>query len=125
MPIDSAAFHMRSKMWIENEQGKVVFGLGRYRILDAIQRLGSLNAAAKELKMSYRAIWGRITATETRIGKPLLIRDSKGSQLTPLAKSLLKQFRRMQTIVETEADEVFEDLMAAYLDERNKNAHQQ
>jgi molybdate transport system regulatory protein len=79
--------------------------------------LGSLNAAAQELKMSYRAIWGRITATEERLGKPLLIRDSRGSSLTPLAESLLKRFRRMRTIVEAEADEVFEDLMAAYLDE--------
>ena len=116
MSVDSTAFHMRSKMWIENEQGRVVFGLGRYRILDAIQRLGSLNAAAQEMKMSYRAIWGRITATEERLGKPLLIRGSRGSSLTPLAESLLKQFRRMRTIVESEADEVFEDLMAAYLD---------
>lgn len=67
MPADSNAFHMRSKMWIENGHGKVVFGLGRYHILDAIQRLGSLNAAAQELKMSYRAVWGRITATEDRL----------------------------------------------------------
>jgi len=117
MPADSTAFHIRSKIWIEDEQKKVVFGLGRYRILDAIQRLGSLNAAARELKMSYRAIWGRITATEDRIGKPLLIRGSRGSSLTPLAESLLKQFRRMRTIVEAEADEVFEDLMVNYLDE--------
>ena len=117
MSVDSSAFHIRSKMWIENGQGKVVFGLGRYRILDAIQRLGSINAAAQELKMSYRAIWGRITATEDRIGKALLIRGSRGSRLTPLAESLLTQFRRMRTIVEAEADEVFKDLMAAYLDE--------
>ncbi|RLC31395.1 MAG: ModE family transcriptional regulator [Deltaproteobacteria bacterium] len=116
MPVDNTAFHIRSKIWIENKQEKVVFGLGRYRILDAIQRLGSLNAAALELKMSYRAIWGRITATEDRLGKPLLIRDSRGSRLTPLGESLLKQFRRMRTIVEAEADEVFEDLMAGYLD---------
>ena len=93
----------------EDGQGKVVFGLGRYP--------GSLNAASQELKMSYRAIWGLITATEERIEKPLLIRGSRGSSLTPLAESLLKRFRRMRTIVEAEADEVFEDLMAAYLDE--------
>ena len=117
MSVDSTPFHIRSKIWIEDEQEKVVFGLGRYRILDAIQRLGSLNAAAQELKMSYRAIWGRITATEERLGKPLLIRGSRGSSLTPLAESLLKRFRRMRTIVEAEADEVFEDLMSAYLDE--------
>ena len=116
MTEDSITFYMRSKIWIEDQNGKVVFGLGRYRILDAVERLGSLQAAAKELKMSYRAIWGRITATEKRIGKPLLIKDSQGSQLTPLAEALLKQFRRIRVIVESEANDAFDDLMAAHLD---------
>lgn len=109
-------FRIRSKIWVEDGNGKVVFGLGRYRILEAVQRLGSLQAAAQELKMSYRAIWGRISATEKRLGKPLLVRKSKGSRLTPLGQTLLKQFQRLQKIVETESDDVFRDLMAAYLD---------
>ncbi|MCU0562374.1 MAG: LysR family transcriptional regulator [Desulfobacterales bacterium] len=110
------AFRVRSKIWVENHDGKVVFGLGRYRILESVQRLGSLQAAAVELKMSYRAIWMRISATEERLGKPLLIRDPKGSRLTPLGETLLKQFQRLLKIVETESDSVYKDLMAAYLD---------
>jgi molybdate transport system regulatory protein len=109
-------FHIRSKIWVEDANGKVVFGLGRYRILEAVQRLGSLQAAAQELKMSYRAIWARITATEARLGKPLLIREPKGSRLTPLGKTLLKQFHRLLKVVESESDTVYDDLMAAYLD---------
>ena len=61
----------------------------------------------------YRA---RISATEERLGKPLLIRDSQGSRLTPLGETLLKQFQRLLRIVETESDDVYNDLMAAYLD---------
>ena len=61
---DSAAFYVRSKIWIEDSRGKVIFGLGRYRILDAISRLGSMHAAAKELHMSYRAVWMRVRASE-------------------------------------------------------------
>ncbi|MBI5581011.1 MAG: LysR family transcriptional regulator [Deltaproteobacteria bacterium] len=109
-------FCIRSKIWVEDAHGKVVFGLGRYRILEAVQRLGSLQAAAQELKMSYRAIWGRISATEERLGKPLLIREPRGSRLTPLGETLLKQFQRLLKIVETESDDVYNDLMAAYLD---------
>ena len=73
-------FYIRSKVWMEDEEGNVVFGLGRLRILEAIQRLGSINAAAKELKMGYRAIWGRITASERseerRLGKECRSRGS-------------------------------------------------
>ena len=115
MVTKESPFHMRSKIWVEDSRGKVVFGLGRYRILDAVQRLGSLQAAAKELKMSYRAIWARISATERRLGKALLIREPKGSRLTPLGETLLKQFKRISQIVEAESDDVYEHLMAAYL----------
>jgi molybdate transport system regulatory protein len=110
-------FKIRSKVWVENEKGKVVFGLGRVRILDTVDRLGSLQAAAKELKMSYRAIWSRIRASEERIGKPLVLSDNMGSRLTPMAKSLVKQFRRLQAIVEKESDEVYDSLMADRLSE--------
>jgi len=113
----TSPFKVRSKVWVENEEGNVVFGLGRFRILEAVDRLGSLQAAAKELKMSYRAIWSRIKASEARIGKPLLISDNRGSHMTPFATSLVKQFRRLQAVVEKESDEVYDSLMADRLAE--------
>jgi molybdate transport system regulatory protein len=116
MATKESPFCIRSKIWVEDANWKVVFGLGRYRILEAVQRLGSLQAAAQELKMSYRAIWARISATEERLGKPLLIREPRGSRLTPLGETLLKQFQRLLRIVEAESDDVYNDLMAAYLD---------
>ena len=113
----TSMFKIRSKVWVENEEGNVVFGLGRFRILDTVDRLGSLQAAAKELKMSYRAIWSRIRASEERLGKTLLISDNRGSRMTPLGRDLVKEFRRLQTIVEKESDEVYDSLMADRLQE--------
>ena len=115
MPSDDARFAIRSKIWIENPEGKVVFGLGRYRILDAVARHGSMHAAAKELRMSYRAVWMRVRVSEERIGKALVVREGNGSRLTPFAEHLMKQFRRLQTIVKKESDEVYEELMRASL----------
>jgi len=108
-------FQIRSKLWIEDAEGKVVFGLGRYRILDAIDRLGSLHAAAKDLHMSYRAVWCRVRASEERLGKPLVTRKGRGSALTPLALRLMKQFRRIQSVVEKESDDIYDDLMSNHL----------
>jgi molybdate transport system regulatory protein len=108
-------FAIRSKIWIEDMEGNVVFGLGRYRILDMIGRLGSMHAAAKELQMSYRAVWMRIRKSEERIGKPLVVREGKGSRLTPFAENLMKQFKRLHTIVEAESDEVYNNLMSDHL----------
>lgn len=92
------------KIWVEDDHGNVVFGEGRYRILEAIERLHSLQGAAKELKMSYRALWGRIKASEKRTGEKLVMRDGRGSKLTPLAKQLMDRYQNLQTGIQNESD---------------------
>ena len=99
----------------------MVFGLGRLKILDAIDRLGSIQGAAKELKMSYRAIWGRIKATEERLKRPLLIRNiggrsGGGSELTPFALSLLIYYRHLHQRISDLSDSEFEKSMAPHFD---------
>jgi molybdate transport system regulatory protein len=110
--LNAPPYLIRTKVWIQNPDGKVVFGLGRYRILKAVQDTGSLQAAAKELKMSYRAVWMRIRASERRIGRELVVRDGKGSRLTPFAENLMKQYKRLLSILEKESDEVYQHLMS-------------
>lgn len=104
---------IRSKIWIEDQEGKVVFGRGRLKILETVHRLGSLQAAAKELKMSYRALWGRIKATEERLGFPLLVCSKGGtagggSQLMPFALTLVEQFRQLHQNVVVQSNILFE-----------------
>ncbi len=111
----SSQFVIRSKIWIEDQAGNVVFGSGRLHILDAVERHGSILAAAKELHMSYRAVWGKIKATEERLGQPLLTRKvggarGGGSDLTPLAKTVVGRFRTLQTRIKESADELFQDV---------------
>ncbi|PLX82114.1 MAG: ModE family transcriptional regulator, partial [Desulfuromonas sp.] len=48
-------FQVRSKIWLKVD-GKPFLGDGRYRILSAIHRYGSINAASRELGMSYRKV---------------------------------------------------------------------
>lgn len=113
---------VRSKIWIADRSGDVVFGLGRLKILDVVQQSGSIQAASKELGMSYRAVWGRIKATETRLGKPLLVRSiggkkGGGSQLTPYALELMERFRKLHAIVADESDKLFEELIASRIHE--------
>ena len=111
---------IKSKVWIEDEHGKVVFGSGRMHILELVDRYGSMHAAAKELKMSYRAVWGKIKATEDRLGQALVRRKPDGarkggSELTPFAGTMMAGFRHLQDLVEEEADQVFEDSFSSGL----------
>ena len=104
-------FVVRSKIWIADRSNKVAFGLGRYRILEAIERLGSMNAAAAELSMSYRSVWCRIRESEDCIGRKLVVRAGKGSALTPFARDLMNRFRKLNVKFQEEADSIFDSLL--------------
>lgn len=111
---------LQTKIWIADEDGKVVFGLGRMRLLTRIDECGSISEAAKSLNMGYRAAWGRIRATEKRLGKPLLVRNiggssGGGSQLTPFAKELLEKFRKFHHSAVRKTDEFFDESLGDLL----------
>ncbi len=88
---------IRYKIWLEKD-GKVIFGQGREKLFEAIDEFHSLNAAAKKLNMSYRAAWGRLRASEERMGVRLIESDTakKGMTLTPAARVLLDKFRQLE-----------------------------
>ncbi len=118
-------FRIRSKIWVEDTRGKLVLGPGRLRIFDSIQRTGSIHAAAKDLGMSYRAVWGKIKATEERLGKTLLVKSvgglaGGGSQLTPKAVALVEAYRNMQNHLTHEADRFFENTFEGILSGRSR-----
>jgi len=119
---NSKKLMIKTKIWIEDEEGKVVFGAGRMRILNAVEEYGSILAASKELRMSYRAVWGKIKATEDRLGRPLLSRrtggaQGGGSELTPLGKALVERFRELQASAKAKSDEIFQELFVNELPE--------
>jgi molybdate transport system regulatory protein len=90
---------IRTSIWIEDDHGQVVYGLGRQRILQAIRDSGSMMAAAERLEISYRGLWARLHHSERRLGFPLV--DSKpgrgksgGTKLTPKAVELLERYEK-------------------------------
>ncbi|MDA8140208.1 MAG: LysR family transcriptional regulator [Desulfobacteraceae bacterium] len=115
-------FAVRSKVWIEDAQGNVVFGMGRYRMLVVIRETGSLNATAKALKMSYRAVWMRIRTSEERLGKRLVEPDGNGSRLTPFAEQLMARFEQLKAEVNRQSDTFFENLFAGAIHDAGPSA---
>ncbi len=101
---------VRSKIWIENENGKLVIGTGRLRILQTILELGSMNKAAQKLKQPFRAVWGKIRATEERCGFKIVERTGDGSRLTKEGLELLWTYTRLRNRCEKYVDEEFAEL---------------
>jgi len=84
---------IKHKIWLE-KNGKVVFGPGRDILFKAIDECSSLNAAAKKLGMSYQAAWGRVKASEERLGMKLVATEPgrTGMQLTEEARIMISRF---------------------------------
>lgn len=106
---------IKHKIWIE-KNGKVIFGKGRDDILKAVAEQHSLNAAAKKLEMSYRAAWGRLKASEERLGIKLVDINTKEKtmRLTEQAKAMINLFEKLEKDVEEllrTADQDFQKLL--------------
>lgn len=96
---------IRLHIWLESEDG-VVFGMGRMQLLERVEELGSLKAAAESLGMSYRAAWGKLKQTERLVGQPLVEKpggDKAGYRLTDYGRTLTDGFRQWFAAVESQA----------------------
>jgi molybdate transport system regulatory protein len=84
------------KWWLEKD-GALVLGRGRCMLLEAIDSQGSLREAARVCGISYRAAWGKLRASEERLGEALAeTRPGKrGMRLTPRARQLLQIFHQV------------------------------
>jgi len=102
---------IKSKLWIESK-GKPVFGRGRRFLLEAIDKYGSINQAAKEINISYRKAWGYIKAMEERLGFKLIERQTGGrngggATLTEEAKKFLTKYGELEMGIRELVDERF------------------
>jgi molybdate transport system regulatory protein len=81
--------HPRFKLWISSGQAEGVFGDGKWRLLAAIEREGSLRAASQSLGISYRKAWGDLQKAERCLGVTFLQRRRGGSGggQTPLTEA--------------------------------------
>ena len=58
--------------------------------LQAVRQLGSIAAAARQLKLSYRHVWGQLKDWESDLGHELIVWDrGQAARLTPFADKLL------------------------------------
>jgi molybdate transport system regulatory protein len=106
--INNENVEIKLNIRVEKTTG-VIFGQGRYQILDEIEKHGSLKKAAEEIGMSYRAAWGKIKNSEKISGQKLIEKDTnkEGYHLTEFGKMLKNKFHQFNQEIEEYAKEKF------------------
>lgn len=110
------SIQVRSKVWLEVD-GEPFLGDGRYRLLRAVECNGSINAAARDLGISYRKAWAQLAAMEDHAPFPLLERRTGGKAggatiLTEATLRLLEAFGALREAVNRDADRHFTQCFA-------------
>ena len=95
-----AELRVRTKVWIEREDGTVLISDFRARLLRAIADHGSVAAAARAVGLPQRTAWKKLHEMERAAGFPLLESAAGGAaggatRLTEGGTALLSTFRRL------------------------------
>lgn len=96
----ATALSIHGGVWLERK-GKTFAGAARIALLESIDRLGSITAAAKDIGLSYKAAWDAVDAMNNIADQPLLIRSTGGqhgggSCLTEHGRELVRLYRMLE-----------------------------
>ena len=114
--------YIKSKTWMENQYGDLLFGKGKTEILEYIDRYGSIAKAAEKLGMSYKKAWSHIQVLQKNLDDVLVETQKGGGEqggtvLTPQAYIYMDRYKQLQSEIEAFANERFN---ALFLEERKR-----
>lgn len=100
------------KLWLSSAQAQGVFGDGKWRLLQAVEREGSLRAAAERMGISYRKAWGDLQKAEKWLSVALVERQRGGSaggtmRLTAMGRRWVEAYAQYRNDVETAIGRAF------------------
>lgn len=117
---------LRLGISLETDEGIRFFGQGPYQILQEVDRLHSLRAAAQEMGMAYSKAFHLIRQAETALGFPLCQRTvggkgGGGSTLTKQAKELLRRYEAYRAACDRMAEQLYQEHFSGFLLQASSN----
>ncbi|PLX22091.1 MAG: hypothetical protein C0597_02840 [Marinilabiliales bacterium] len=112
---------LKFNVWLENTGGESILGNGKFELIEGIDQLGSLKAAADKLGISYRKAWGMIRDAEEKLGFCLTEKHRGGqhggnSVLTEEGKELIEAYKELLI----EFDEAIYQITKKFFNKVNK-----
>ena len=100
------------------EDGLKYFGPGVMKLLEKVDQLGSLRAAAQDMEMAYSKAWKIVRNAERALGYPLLEsavggRKGGGAAVTAQGAEFMEKYRAFDMSLHRRADELYEELFGA------------
>jgi molybdate transport system regulatory protein len=92
-------------------RGEIALGPGKVELLEGIVELGSIAAAGRRMKMSYRRAWLLIDTMNRSFREPIVAAskggvDGGGALVTPFGLTVLARFHQLEERAAAEFDEL-------------------
>lgn len=95
---------INGRIWLETTAGGTTerfMGIGRLELLQHIQRTGSINQAAKAMKMSYKRAWDLVHSANALADTPVVSTQTGGEKgggaiVTPEGEKYVAYYRGLQ-----------------------------
>ncbi|MFT7004275.1 MAG: molybdate transport system regulatory protein [Sulfurimonas sp.] len=111
--------YVKTKTWIENQDGDLLFGDSKTEVLEHLEKEGSIEKAAAKIGISYEEASEHITLLRRNLHDDLMeSEDEQGLiKLTPKASQFLQSYNILQKEMEEYSEKCFKEL---FLKHRNK-----
>lgn len=95
---------VRGRIWVEKD-GELYMGWGRVMLLERIDKFGSIAAAARSMKLSYRNAWLWIEAANRLAPAPLVEKKVGGAgggraRLTEEGRKAVDQYKELRARIQ-------------------------
>jgi molybdate transport system regulatory protein len=99
------------KGWLDWD-GSFLVGPRYIRLLEGVDRTGTIRGACRESGLSYRTCLSRIQRMERTLGAPMVTTrrggaERGGAELTPAARDLIRVYRQWRGDVERASEKAF------------------
>lgn len=106
---------VKTKTWIENSDGELIFGKGKTEVLEVIAEVGSISKAAEILGMNYKKCWNHLQILQNNMKEELVTTkqgggENAGTTLNERAHELINAYKQLQCEIEDFANARFKEL---------------
>jgi molybdate transport system regulatory protein len=106
---------IKTKIQVFNQDASA-FGPGKAQLLRAILELGSISAAAKTMKMSYKRAWDLVAEMNEAFQEPLVVtkiggNHGGGAEVTPFGRQILSVYQHAVKNAEAYIDAQLSDFI--------------
>ena len=114
---------VKTKTWIENSEGKLIFGKGKTEVLEVIAEVGSISRAAEILGMNYKKCWNHLQILQKNMKEDLVNTkqgggENAGTTLNERAYELIDAYKQLQRDIEEYANKRFKELFLSKQEDR-------